>query len=260
MKNATVNGETRTIIAIGIRGGNYGAEWSGNTKLSESGEAQGFATARDQVVAFLNSYLENHRAEITSQPKIWLCGFSRASATANLTANFINYAMENRADKAAAGRATAGSTDYSTTYANMVQLCTNLERLDARQSDLFCYGFEVPAGGVKKGDGGWNAVAEDNGNIWNQVNDEDLVTLVAPKLWGFVRYGNDINLTGKTAQGLHQQAAVHVLHLGCAGLQRRLRRHHRRLQQRGQRPGHRQACGACLRRRDPRLARARLRG
>ena len=197
MKNATVNGERRTIIAIGVRGGNYGAEWSGNTKLSDSGEAQGFATARDQVIAFLNQYLSAHESEITEQPRIWIAGFSRASATSNLTMNFINYAIENCNNPVAAAQATGIGT-ASAAYSNMYTLAEHMARLKANQSNMYCYGFEVPAGGVKKGEGGFNAVADDNGNIWNAIHSEDVVPMVAPSSWDFVRYGTDVNLVEET--------------------------------------------------------------
>ena len=181
MKNATVNGETRTVIAIGVRGGNYGAEWSGNTKLAETGEARGFAVARDQVIAMLNQYLTDHEHEITEQPRIWIAGFSRASATSNLSMNFINFAIENCSDPIAAAQACGGPS--SDPYKNMSALCQHMKRLNANQSNMYCYGFEVPAGGVVKGSetaGSWWAVADDNGNIWNAIHSEDIVPMVAP--------------------------------------------------------------------------------
>lgn len=57
--------------------------------FDESGEHAGFAMARNVIVGELLDYMDTYSDEITESPKLWITGYSRAAATANLTANFI---------------------------------------------------------------------------------------------------------------------------------------------------------------------------
>lgn len=207
-------GNDTTLIAIAVRGANYHAEWGGNTSIGLIGEAMGFAMARNQVIVTLASYLSAHKGEISEHPKFWIVGFSRASATANLSGNFLNYAMEYlyAHDYELDGEYPTIETTHPEASKEMVQVqvdtndamrslldafCEN--DLKPRQSDLYCYGFEVPAGGVNAqaapGEPVYSFEAKKNGNIWNLVNSEDFVPMVAPKLMGFKRYGTDVSLT-----------------------------------------------------------------
>lgn len=49
------NGGQYTLIAVGVRGNNYHAEWGGNARLGASGEHAGFAMGRDQVLDYLRA-------------------------------------------------------------------------------------------------------------------------------------------------------------------------------------------------------------
>ena len=50
--------ETFKLVAIGVRGAGYGAEWASNFTLGASGEHQGFREAADKVEYKLEDYLE----------------------------------------------------------------------------------------------------------------------------------------------------------------------------------------------------------
>ncbi len=164
-KPITANGEDYTLVAVAIRGGGYEKEWSSNFTIGKSGLHSGFNTAKENVVSFLKQYLCDPKNEIRDKIKIWVVGYSRAAATANLVGGAID-------DGA------LGSADYS------------LARKDA-----FIYTFETPAGATTN-------VRKQTAysNIFNIINPNDPVPYVAPQAWGFCRYGIDKYLpTEKTA-------------------------------------------------------------
>lgn len=73
-----------TVIAIAPCGQGYGKEWAGNLWIGDDTLHNGFRTSsgilRDQVY----EYIEDNN--ITGSITLWLTGFSRAAATANLAA------------------------------------------------------------------------------------------------------------------------------------------------------------------------------
>ena len=84
-KTININGEDITLIAVVVRGGGYGAEWTSNIILGDGvGEAKGFSNAADQVEKGILEYLSTYNIEGTNT-KFWLTGFSRSAAVANLT-------------------------------------------------------------------------------------------------------------------------------------------------------------------------------
>ena len=76
------NGGNYTLIALGIRGHNYGQEWASNFLVGSEGDHVGFVDARDKVLSFLRQYIAS--MGITGRVKIWTTGFSRGAATANM--------------------------------------------------------------------------------------------------------------------------------------------------------------------------------
>lgn len=148
------NGGTYTLVAVGIRGHNYSGEWGGNFRIDETGDHAGFVLCRDQVLDFLRAYLAEQG--ITGRIKLWMTGYSRSAATANL----VGAALD--------GGAALGE--------------------DVRLSphDLYCYCFEPPMGTAAD-----NASDPIYGNIHNIVNEADVVPKAAPAGWGFARYGVD---------------------------------------------------------------------
>ncbi len=148
------NGGTYTLIALGIRGHNYGQEWASNFWVGAEGDHKGFVDARDKTLAFLRQYITAQG--ITGRVKIWVTGFSRAAATANMLAAQLDDGL-------------VISEGVSTT-----------------PHDVYCYTFETPQGTVNP-----NAKAPIYRNIKNIMNPNDLVPLAGPSEWGFNRYGED---------------------------------------------------------------------
>ncbi|MCL1794276.1 MAG: hypothetical protein FWG34_10430 [Oscillospiraceae bacterium] len=77
-----------TVIAAVIRGFGYGAEWAGNFNVGTEGDFHaGFYKACGIVTDEIDSYLQRHK--ISGEMKIWLTGYSRGGAAANLAAGEI---------------------------------------------------------------------------------------------------------------------------------------------------------------------------
>lgn len=146
-----------TLIALPVRGGKYYNEWGSNVAVGIDGEHTGFAQGRDNVVKFLEEYIIDHN--ITGRVKIWLVGYSRGGAVANLVAGYLN---ENELPN--------GAT--------------------LAFEDLYCYAFEPPQGALlEKADND-----TDYSNIHNIVNPNDIVPMVAPADWNFARYNTTSRL------------------------------------------------------------------
>lgn len=161
-KSITVEDDTYTLIAVAIRGAGYEQEWAGNFNVGVSGEHEGFNIAKNEVIYFLREYTENNN--INGKVKIWITGYSRAAAVANLV---------------------GGALDKG--------LIIN-ENMEYTLDDIYVYTFETPAGALiseaQKGD--FNDPIYNN--IFNIINANDPVPYVAPASMGFARYGIDMYL------------------------------------------------------------------
>ena len=154
-KPITVNGQTYTLIAVAMRGGGYGREWASNFTIGETGQHNGFDTAKNNVLDYLKTYIQKQK--ITGAVKFWVTGFSRAGATANLVSGELDKGYDFGAD---------------ITYA---------------PQDVYAYCFEPPAGALVSE----TRNQEVYYNIFNIVNQSDAVPFVAPSGMGFGRYGID---------------------------------------------------------------------
>lgn len=166
---------SHTLIALGIRGGGYGQEWASNFTVGTDGEHDGFAKAKDDVLAFLADYTADRG--ITGQVKLWLVGYSRSGCVANMVAGELDR---------------DGSQIPGVTIA---------------REDLFAYTFEAAQGTTQA------LAAADYPNIHNIINLNDIVPMVAPTSWGFDRYGVDRSLpSAHTSQDFDAQLARMLVH------------------------------------------------
>ena len=159
------SGDTYTLIALVIRGGGYGSEWASNFTIGSSGEHQGFGEAKNEALKFLNEkYIPRLEDNESRNIKLWVVGFSRAGATANMVAGDLN------------------NGEYI------------LSGVTLEQKDTYCYTFEAPMGALT------NQITGNHENIHNIINLNDLVPYVAPYKWKFTRYNidNDWNLPTPT--------------------------------------------------------------
>ncbi len=165
-------GNDTTVVAVGVRSSGYFLEWANNMHLGDGSRSdfmhEGWYNAANKLLKFLDSYVTNHVT--TSKVKVWLTGFSRGGATANVAAGLI----DNKLDK--------GEKLFS-------------KDVKFTADDLYAYTFEAPQGAnvnsktIKKPkDAIYN-------NIWNIVNPKDIVTKVAMSQYGFTRFGQDKYIT-----------------------------------------------------------------
>ena len=77
--------EPFTLIAVAVCGGNYSGEWASNVTVGESDRHQGFSTAAELVENRILGYIARQKLS-DRKIKIWISGYSRAAAVANITA------------------------------------------------------------------------------------------------------------------------------------------------------------------------------
>lgn len=176
------DGKIQPVIVMALRGGNYESEWAGNLSIGETGDHQGFDAARNIAVGCLNDYLLNNLDELGRgkdnylSPKVWIMGYSRASATANLTGSYLNCAI-------------LGEGKSTTAYKSIKKLFELLEMDDT--DDIYVYGFEVPQGLSVDSE----YCPSVQSNIHCIANPQDPVPYVAPSKLGFSRAGDTTDPT-----------------------------------------------------------------
>lgn len=166
-KTLTLNGQRTTLVALVLRGGGYGGEWASNFHTGGTSAHTGFVTPVAAVFASLKAYLA--RAEQGGTFKLWLGGYSRGAAVANLTAARIRQQLPQIAQE----------NTFVYTFAAPAAL-TEADRPDL-QAD---YDNDHTADGGLKTD--W-----DVSNIFNIISSGDIVARVMPEEWGYHRNGND---------------------------------------------------------------------
>ena len=170
-KTLVQDGQRTTIIAAMLRGVGYGAEWASNLHVGEGGGHYGFVTAAEHFFEDLQDYLKKAEAAAGTLGtiKLWLGGYSRGAAVANLTAARIRQQLPQIAQE----------NTFVYTFAAPAAL-TAADRPDL-QAD---YDNDHTADGGLKTD--W-----DVSNIFNIISSGDIVARVMPEEWGYHRNGND---------------------------------------------------------------------
>ncbi|MDR1410183.1 MAG: lipase family protein [Oscillospiraceae bacterium] len=140
------------LLAVPVRGGNYGAEWVSNSNVGPSQNHAGFDLAATIVAEAVKARVAS--INDATRVKLWLTGFSRGAATANIaTAKLDNWAVES-------------------------------DRINL--TDIFSYTFATPTNTTDV-----NAKDAKYNNIFNIINPVDIVPIIPLGAWGFSRYGVD---------------------------------------------------------------------
>lgn len=181
MKTIKMEDEEYTLIALATRGANYYSEWAGNFRIGITSNHAGFEIAKNVAKNFLNDYISERQrnGDIKGTAKLWMAGYSRGGATVNLLAGEIT--RERRIGK-------------------------NSEVM-VSPNNIFAYCFEPPRGLM--------AISEEYArsfdNIFNIVNPNDIVPLVAMNEWGFMRYGVDVYLPSSEYTHTYNVKAAHMM-------------------------------------------------
>lgn len=73
-----------TLIAVAMSGNNYQNEWLNNFTVSNLQRAEGFNNAAGKVFERIRSYIQEY--SLSGKLRLWITGYSRAAAVANITA------------------------------------------------------------------------------------------------------------------------------------------------------------------------------
>ena len=73
-----------TLMVCAVCGGNYKKEWASNLTVDNSVRSTGFQSAAMQVEDAIEDYLEKY--SLSDNVKLWITGYSRGGAVANITA------------------------------------------------------------------------------------------------------------------------------------------------------------------------------
>ena len=138
------------IVAIVIRGGNYGLEWADNFNLGDSlyPYHRGFHSASLDVKNISDNYLKKHSSG--KKNKLWICGYSRGGAVANIVASMYN------------------------------------EEKPKFPCSVYAYTFASPKTSIVSETKAHDTIHK---NIFNILSPNDPVYNVPPKSWGFGRFG-----------------------------------------------------------------------
>ena len=155
-KAIEAGGEMYTLIALSTRGSGYGMEWVGNFNLGTEGYHAGFYIAAREAYRFVTDYVYRHSMYFHDNVKLWVTGYSRGGAVANIVAAWLTQ---------------AGA----------------IGGISLEKENIFAYTFSTPRGVPR-------LILDEQSvytNIHNVLSPADIVAWVAPQLWGFGRYGVD---------------------------------------------------------------------
>ena len=162
-----------TVIAVTPRSGGYYSEWANNMHLGDGSLSdymhEGWYNAANKMIDFINDYVASNR--VTGHIKLWLTGFSRGGAVANIAAGLLDSKL-NKGEKVFTG-------------------------VSLGREDIYAYTFEAPQGANVNSKTVSLPKDPIYGNIFNIIHPNDIVPKVAMSEYGFTRFGIDKFITTK---------------------------------------------------------------
>ena len=157
-----------TVVAVTPRSGGYYREWANNMHLGDGSKSdmmhEGWYNAANKMLSFLDGYVSDQG--VTGKVKLWLTGFSRGGATANIAAALLDNKLNNGEKIFSSGATTS-------------------------RDDLYAYTFEAPQGANVNSKSIKAPKDSLYDNIFNIINPLDIVPKLAMKQYGFTRFGRD---------------------------------------------------------------------
>ncbi|MBO6134719.1 MAG: hypothetical protein J6O09_02995 [Lachnospiraceae bacterium] len=182
IKNTSGNVEEYNLMAIVPRSANYESEWVSNFKIGGTGDHQGFSESRDIIYNHFETFYNDHYDDYGNIPvKIWVVGYSRGAAVANMLGGKI--------------------TDNATSF-------------NSRKEDVYGYTLGTPKGALISNH--TTPPLDSYTNIHNVVAPADLFSLVAPSTFGFGRYGVDHYVPYYRSDKVHDDTLRHQITLDNA--------------------------------------------
>ena len=191
-KTITVNNKDYTLLAVIPRSAGYKQEWAGNFTVGDGDIHEGFKSARDEILRYVNKYIKDNN--IQGELKVWTTGHSRGAAIANMLGGFfagggIKYFGDNVS--------ITPEDVYCYTYATPRPIKDgtdkNIELTVSANRTENEYKNDTPGEYFSYTEGGnVNVQSEVYGGIRNFLSSNDIFTLLPLETWGFTHYGNDI--------------------------------------------------------------------
>lgn len=189
-----LSGKT-TLICLPIRSFSYDHEWTDNmfvgdgtsndtrtitstfnsrqyTFANKYNNHAGFCLSAMVVLNFLRQYIEKYN--ITGNVKVWITGYSRGAAIANVATALLDRAI----------------------YENKLEEYLGKIKCEISHDDIYAYTMATPQGASV--DQNPSPRSEIYNNIFNLINPNDIVTQIPLSQWGFTRYGVDKYMTTRT--------------------------------------------------------------
>ena len=80
------------LIAVVIRGSDYGREMINNIKMGKTGDSQGISESAKKLMTRISKYISDY--SLTTANKIWISGYSRGGGVADLAGQYMNNDLE----------------------------------------------------------------------------------------------------------------------------------------------------------------------
>ncbi|MBR2834768.1 MAG: hypothetical protein IKE43_03515 [Coriobacteriales bacterium] len=139
-----------SLILVATRGAGYGYEWGGNLEVGDGICHLNYERAANEIVANLADYMNQNAGTLKSTCKVWLSGFSRGAAVANLVAAKLDQGI-------------IPGINSSSVYTYCFE-CPQNTRDQAAHDSMY-------------------------GNIFSVVNPLDILPRFAFSVWGYTCYG-----------------------------------------------------------------------
>ena len=151
MKKIEIDGKRYNLLICNTRSVSYGAEWASNFNSYNEDGITGFEAAGRAFYDAIKTYIKEYK--LGKNTKVWIPGYSRGGAAANVAAGLLNKDIE------------AGKYKFE-------------------HKDVFSYIYATPLSVLDE-----EYDSEIHNNIFNILNKADIVPRLAPSVWGFKRYG-----------------------------------------------------------------------
>ena len=145
------------LFAVSVRGFNYGKEWANNLTIGSEGNHQGFQLRANEISTSLSNYISTLLEELNREENSTVKVWISGYSRAGAIAGLVSDNI----------------------------MTSNQYNID--ENKLYTYTFEAPA----------NVSIENKieyENVFNLVNEADLVTYIPPEQYGLCRCGTDINI------------------------------------------------------------------
>ena len=191
-RTITVDNKDYTLLAIIPRSAGYKQEWAGNFTVGDGDIHEGFKSARDEILRYVNKYIKDNN--IKGNIKVWTAGHSRGAALANMIGGFFaGGGIEYFGSKVSITPQDVYCYTFATPRVIKDGLSKNTELSVSANRTSANYTNDTPGESFTYTKGGTVNVKDNIYNgIRNLISPSDLFPMLPTDSWGCAHYGNDI--------------------------------------------------------------------